>query len=101
MRWKSLSSRVNPGRGLEGSATAVNAVKSFCQAQKMGRQPVRIYYQRRMQPFADLFADCSGMDLIEVDAAWLLARHDGSSCCNSIQLQDQVPERKLVHSNWQ
>jgi hypothetical protein len=84
-----------------GSVPTVDAVKSFRQAQKMGRQPIRMCCQRGMQRFTDLFANCGGMDPIEVDAAWLLARHDGSSCCNSTPLQNQVPERGLVHSNWQ
>jgi hypothetical protein len=54
-----------------------------------------------MQRFTDLFANCAGMDPIEVDAVCPWARHDGSSCCNSIQLQDQVLERALVHPSWQ
>ena len=98
MRSKSLSSSVALDRRY---VPAVNAVKSFRQAQKMWRQTIRTSRQRGMQRFADLFADGVGMGPVEMDAVWLLARHEGSSCCNSIQLQKQFPERVLVHSGWQ
>jgi hypothetical protein len=79
MRSKNLSSKVNLNQILEGNVTALYAVQSVRQAKKMWRIPC----QHGTQSFADLCADCAAMDAVDLNAVWILARHEGAVCSNS------------------
>ena len=87
MRSESLSSRINLRRILEGNVASLSAVKSFRQANEIGRQLVWIRRQSGTQPFTDLHADCAAVDAIDLNTVWISARHE-----------DQVAEGELVHS---
>jgi hypothetical protein len=82
MRSESLSSHVNLSRILDGNVATLNAVKSFRQANEIWRQLVWIPFQSGTQPFADLCADRAAVDAIDLNAVWILARHEGAFCCN-------------------
>jgi hypothetical protein len=68
---------------------------------KVWRQLVRIACQRGTQSVTDFRPDGAAMDAIDLNTVWIRARHDGSICCNSNLLPDQVPEGELVHSRWE
>ena len=83
MRSKSLSSQVDLNRIIEENVAAQSGVQQFRHAKKMRWQLGWIPCQCGTKPFADLSADCIAIDAIDLNAVWILARHEGAVCSNS------------------
>jgi hypothetical protein len=83
LRWKRCVRKVfhHLGQILESNVAAINAVKSFRQANKIWRQLVWTG-QSGTQPFTDLCADCAAIDAIDLNTVWILAHHEMGLCCN-------------------
>ena len=76
-------------------AAALNSVQSRRQVKQMWRQSGRSRGNCVTQPFANLRADCTAMDAIDLNTVWLLVGHGG--CRLQWDLPDQLPEGALVH----
>jgi len=79
------------GRILRGNVVTLSTVKSFGQANQMGRQSVWISRQGGAQPFTDLRADGAAIDAVDLNTVWILVRHQSAFCCNSSRQVGSLP----------